>query len=206
MSTRYQTDEYGTDLAVQDAPEVQLPSILDQFALSNELVRKTGLPIHLAMLETRTDLGRVAKLRMATSYTNVKTKSIGEYTGKIVTVIGAIVHWHGPYKSRPVNGESFDMPGFHHIILKLAEEQEIDLMVNRSVRVIKQNALISTSATQPVELFLGMLQMERWYDWEVGLKVAFTGTQSEGYFATVLDDDEEPELPPAASTEKGSRK
>jgi len=205
VATRYQqTDEYGNDLVVADAPEVQLPSILDQFALSNELVRKTGLPIHLAMLETRTDLNRIQRLKMATSYTNVKAKSIGEYVGKIVTVTGAIVHWHGPYKSRPVGGESVDMPGFHHIILKTTFEQEVELVVNRSVRVIKQNALISTSATQPVELFLGMLQMERWYDWETGLKVAFTGTQSEGYFATVLDDDEEPDLPPAA--EKGNHK
>jgi hypothetical protein len=199
----YDYEERG----VMDLPEEgslsAYPSILDQFAMTNQFVKQSGLPISLAMLETRKDLDRAGKLRMLTSYTSSKPKTIGDFIGHQAVVIGAIIHWHGPYQGR--DGES--KPGYHHMLLKLDEYTEVDVMVGRKVRTVKTHTLITTSANQPCELFLGMLQIERWYDWEVGLKVAFTGNPSDGYFVTVVsdDDEEEEELPAAASTETGKR-
>src|SRR5438270_284174 len=151
---------------------------------------QNNLPIHLAMLKSL-GLPRKESLQLLTTYTAATPVSIQKFLNHSINVIGAVVHYHGPYQSRPdAEGRSVEKPGYYHLLLKLDRTEETDVIVGRNVRTVKSNTIIATSANQPCDFFLGMIALEKPYDFDVAIRVAVTGDK-EGIFVRLLDDDEE---------------
>lgn len=188
----------STGEIVADAPEIQ--SQMTALALySRKYELDSGLPIHLAMLARRTDMSPAKRMSMLLSYTGATPVGLDKFINKGVRILGGVVHWHGPYKSRPdANGDSTDMPGFYHCLLKVDQFESEDVLVDRKARTIKNHKIIATSANQVCDFFLGYMTTDRWYDFEYPIDVVFTGDRN-AYFVRMLDPDDEQDDEPEAA-------
>lgn len=183
-------DQSTGEIIVVDEPETADQKTV--LALYSEAFEKEShLPIHLAMLKTRNDLTNTQRFAMLNTYTAIEPVSMRKYVNQVVLVVGAIVHWHGPYQSKSLGTDGLpkSKPGYYHMLLKLDKFSEREVQVGKTVRTIRENVIVATSAQQPCDFFLAMLTIERWYDWEYGIPVIFSGDE-QGLFVRTLDSEE----------------
>lgn len=172
-----------------DQQEVALS--ISAFASFEQQFGNDAINMSQMMLARRTDLTPKQQQFMLSTYSGVVPDPIGKHINEVFAILGGMVQYHPPYKSKPgKNGASEDMPGYFKLLLKTNKIIKSKLPVGNRLVEIKRNMVIETSSTKIVEYFLTIMNTQGWFDLPEPIICFFSGTQSEGYIVSILSEDE----------------
>lgn len=150
---------------VLDYEERQLMPLNPEMALEAANISNiiTGaIPEHLIQLE-KLDIPDDEKLELLSLYEGANWQKFSKYTNAIVPILGAIVWYHPPFKSKPNQEGISEVKAGYHKILFLTDNLDSD-----GIPIV-----ISCSSSSLALHVLAMLRLKGWYVWEKPIRYKF---------------------------------
>lgn len=181
--------ETKTGEVIEDVNQVRDLMVPDRDVFIGQLLSNTQRPLHMQKLdELGLDPGKKAVL--LSRYVGQVPQKLEHHLNKVVTIVGAIVYWSGPFMSTKTNRME---DGYYKNVMKLKETYEVE--VRTSDRIVKRqrNIIIATSGKRVAQVLMPLIEAYGWFDWPegVGVPVILTKDEDNNHLIEVVEPEEQ---------------
>lgn len=164
----------------QEPEDVYLSSALDELAGQIE----SG---HTPMYITKAQELSVPD-SVISDYLGVESEKLEDHVGHVYTIKGAIIWYSGNYSPKDGNG---DMErGYNTLLMLTTTSRKIAVMDGDNSVTVEVPLVLRTSSKHIAAVMLPLMQKYGWYNWERPVRIMFSGTNSKGFHARILEQEQ----------------